>query len=330
MSLLGSIVTEVLLPILLMVAVGAVVRWRFHLDTATLSKLNLWIFSPAFIFDKVANSTLPWSSMGGVVLITVMQVVCLGVVVWVVGRVLGGASRATLTTVALAAMFYNSGNYGIPLAELAYPKQLAVKDGGATQAFVAMSQNFLVFTLGMWLATRHEEGATWRKSLGRVFSLPAVPVLVVALLARAYLQGGTAETPHHLPAPIAKTTAYLSAGLVPVSLVTLGSQLAAGWRRPRWRPLATVCVTRLVFAPLQMALMLKGFHLMGWRTLDLWPWPAEVLIVTSAVPSAVNILLLTIETGGDRELAADCVFWTTVISPVSIGITLAVVRILFA
>lgn len=328
LSLLGSIVSDVLLPILLMVAVGALVRWRFHLDTATLSKLNLWIFSPAFIFDKVANSTLPWSAMGGVVLITLIQVVCLGMVVWTVGRLAGG-TPATLTTVALAAMFYNSGNYGIPLAELAYPRQLSIKDGGATQAFVAMTQNFLVFTLGMWLATRHREQATWRDGVRQVFSLPAVPVLAVALLARAYLQGGTPEAPHHLPAPIAKTTAYLSAGLVPVSLVTLGSQLASGWRKPRWRPLATVCVTRLVVAPLQMAVMLKGFHLLGWGTLDLWPWPAELLIVTSAVPSAVNILLLTIETGGDRELAADCVFWTTVISPLSIGVTLAVVRLLF-
>ena len=52
--------------------------------------------------------------------------------------------------------------------------------------------------------------------------------------------------------------------------------------------------------------------------MDLWPWPAESLILTAAVPTAVATLLLTLEVGGDTDLAADCVFWTTVFSAVTI------------
>lgn len=318
--------TDVLLPILLMVAVGAIARWRFKLDVGTLSKLNLWIFSPAFIFDRVANSTLSWQSMGGVALITVLQVALLGLTVFGFGK-LFGVGKATITAMALGAMFYNSGNFGIALAEMAYPRQLGTKDGAATQAFVAMSQNFLVFTVGMWLASRHKEDANWRSSLRAMFTLPAIPVLAAALVARWYVQ--LEPGVNHLPVTISKTMGYLAMGLVPVSLVTVGAQLASRWRRPRWKPVLAVCGIRLVGGPLQMAAMLWIFHRLGWGFMDLWPWPAEVLIVTSAVPTAVNTLLLTIETGGDTELAADCVFWTTVFSAVTLGVTLAIARAAF-
>lgn len=334
LPLLLSVVTDVLAPILMMVGVGVLVRVRFKLDLGTLAKLNLWVFSPAFVFDRVAFSTLPWSAMGGVALVTCLQVAVLGGVVWWAGRLLG-ARRQTLTAVALATMFYNAGNYGIPLAELAYPSRLGEKDGAAVQAVVVMCQNLLNFTVGMALATwaargeagsaeRGGGGAGWAGMARAVLTLPAVPVLAAAVLARLYLETGDGAA---LPVALTKTTGYLSMGMVPVALVTLGAQLASSWRWPRWRPVALVVALRLVFAPAAMAGLLG---LMSWLGLvGLWPWPAELLIVTAAVPTAVNTLLLTIETGGDAELAADCVVWTTLLSPLTLGLTLAAVRLAF-
>jgi predicted permease len=89
-----------------------------------------------------------------------------------------------------------------------------------------------------------------------------------------------------------------------------------------------VLLLRLVLGPAQMALLLWGFHGLGWRALDLWPWPAELLILTAAVPTAVNTLLLTLELDGDATLAADCVFWTTVFSCLTITGWLVVLRML--
>jgi 23S rRNA (uridine2552-2'-O)-methyltransferase len=53
-----------------MVGVGALLYWKFKIDLGTLSKLNLYLLVPAFVFDKVANSTLSWAQMGGVVTIS--------------------------------------------------------------------------------------------------------------------------------------------------------------------------------------------------------------------------------------------------------------------
>jgi predicted permease len=322
-----SILLNILLPILVMAGLGAWLRWKFAVDLATLTKLNIYLFVPAFVFDKVANSRLPWADMGGVVLVTLIQVTTLGVIVWGIGR-LFHVDRKTLCAVALAVMFYNSGNFGLPLAQLAYPGggagPGAVKDGGAVQAFVVMVQNVLTFTLGLGIAAS-AHGAGIGRVLVRILRLPVLYVLAAALAARWWLDAAPGRA---LPTVIAKPTEFLSAGLVPVALVTLGAQLAVRPRWPRWKPVALVLFLRLILGPAQMAALLWGFHRIGRRALDLWPWPAELLILTAAVPTAVNTLLLTLELDGDATLAADCVFWTTVFSCLTITGWIVVLRVM--
>ena len=57
----------------------------------------------------------------------------------------------------------------------------------------------------------------------------------------------------------------------------------------------------------------------------------DILLATNIVESgldmpAVNTLLITLELEGDAELAADCVFWTTVLSLFTVTIWLYVVE----
>jgi predicted permease len=325
-QMLAAILLDILLPILVMVALGAWLRWKFQVDLTTLTKLNIFLFVPAFVFDKVSNSKLPWADMAGIVLITLFQVTTLGLIVWGIGRTLR-VSRKTLAAVALAVMFYNSGNYGLPLAQLAYPGEsvgdATLRSGGAVQAFVVMVQNVLTFTLGVGIAaSAHHRGLA--PIFIRILRLPVLYVLAAALAARLWLD---ADVAHRLPTLIAKPTEFLSSGLVPVALVTLGAQLASRPRWPRWKPVSLVLFLRLIFGPAQMAIMLWGFHRLGFAPLDLWPWPAEMLILTAAVPTAVNTLLLTIELDGDASLAADSVFWTTIFSCFTITGWLVLIRL---
>lgn len=346
--MITAILFDVLAPILIMMGAGALLRWRFHIDLATLSKLNIYLLAPAFVFDKVSTSSLSWEEMGGVVTISLVQVMTLGLLVWGIGLALR-VKRQTLAAVVMAVIFYNSGNYGLPLAELAYPgkdsaelrvlsaekdqastqhselsTQHSQKDGGAVQAFVLMTQNVLGYTLGLAIAGyAHPSGVSAMKNLWRILRLPVLPMLAIALGARWWLQS---DPTHTLPLALTKPAAYLSAALVPVALATLGAQLASNPRWPRWRPVSLVLVLRLLLGPVQMALLLWGFHLLGWRAVNLWPWPAELLILTAAVPTAVTTMLLTLELEGDTDLAADCVFWTTIVSCATIPLWLAVLR----
>ncbi len=153
-----------------------------------------------------------------------------------------------------------------------------------------------------------------------------LPILYAIAIAVAWRWAG-GNAPANLPLWLDKTTAFLAAGLVPVALVTLGAQLALAPRWPRWRPVGFVVVSRLVLGPMLMAGLVYMAHaMMPGSALDLWPNAAAVVIATAGVPTAVNTLLLTLEMKGDDRLSGDCVFWTTVLSPITICITIAIVQ----
>ena len=307
------ILTDILLPILLLMAAGAWLRSQYRLDMQTLSKLNLYVLSPAFVFRYVATSDLGGPRMAAIVGVSATMGLTLAGLAWVAGRA-AGASWRTTSAVMLACLVYNSGNYGLPLAELAFGPR-----GVAAQVFVLATQTILTFTVGLALAGT-SGGGGWRRPTGIMLRIPILYALVAALAWR-WLAAG-----RPLPPFADKSLGYLAAGLIPVALVTLGAQMAGEPRWPRWRPVGFVVLARLVLAPLVMTGLLLGLHrLFPGGALDLWPWPAAVLIATSGVPTAVNTLLLTIEVDGDVRLAADAVFWTTALSAATVLILLWVV-----
>src|SRR5215210_5162965 len=98
------ILFNILGPILVLVGLGALLRRKFGLDLATLSKLNIYLLTPAFIFRHVSTSKLSWGDMGGIVAITITQVFTLGLLIWGIGCSFK-ISRKTLSAIALAVMF---------------------------------------------------------------------------------------------------------------------------------------------------------------------------------------------------------------------------------
>lgn len=315
--MLTQILLNVTGPIIVMIAIGAWLRHKFHIDVGTMSKLNIYFAIPAFIFHTIANSQLHFADMGAIVAVTLVHTLVLGMLVFGIGR-LFNVHHGVLASIALAVMFYNSANYGLPLAELAYPSNTG-RNGGAVQAFVVMTQNLLVFTIGLSIAASMKSGFNWRILL-RITRLPMIPALLLGLLAKWYLGS---DPSHALPIIIAKPAQYAAAALIPLALTTLGAQLAQNPRLPRWKPVGIVLFLRLIYAPVQIGAILYLLHRFGPESMDLWSsdgWPAQLLILTAAVPTAVNTLLLTLELEGDSALAADCVFWTTLISCLTVPI----------
>ena len=308
-----AILTDILAPILLLVAAGVWVRRAFAVDMGSLVKLNLYLFTPGFVFRYVATARIGGEEMAGIVAACLLLAGGTALLAWAAGRA-AGASWPTTSAVVLAATIYNSGNYGVPLAQLAFGDY-----GGGVQAFVLSTQSILTFTFGLALAGSAAGGGL-RASAGKMLRLPILYALAAAVAWRA---GGAGALPTWLDA----TTGYLAAGLVPVALVTLGAQLASAPARPRLGPVGFVVLARLACGPALMAGITYGLHLAApgsWA--DLWPDAAAVVIVTAGVPTAVNTLLLTMEMGGDEKLAGDCVFWTTALSPLTVVAVVALVR----
>lgn len=293
----------VLVPILIIVGAGALVQ-RYHpLDTGTLSKMQIYLFVPVFLFYYVYTSTLGWRDVIGIAGAVMLAQWVLGLpLFWFLLK--RKVRREAVAVILLSATLFNAGNFGVPVAVRAYGEA-----GGAVQAIVVLVANLSLWALGYGLmASMTGRGA--KEAIAGYFRLPMFYLLILAFVLRGM------HIP--LPEPILYAAKLLAQGLVPLALLTLGAQLARQARWPRWRAVAPVLFLKLLVIPIVTAVVV---YFMG-----LWPWPGAMLIVASAGPSAVNTLLLAIEQDGDVELAADCVFWTTLLSSITVTLVLALVR----
>src|SRR5436190_1323812 len=126
---------------------------KWNLDLATVVKLNINIFVPAFIFYELCTARLDAALSGKVIAFTIAEIATM----FVLGGIVGYCRRSIRTetrSLQIAAMFYNSANYGIPLMALAYPP-VAGSDvnAQALQVFIILVHNIGNFTLGILLVS---------------------------------------------------------------------------------------------------------------------------------------------------------------------------------
>jgi len=272
------------------------------MDLKSLTLLNMVLFVPAFNLVRVTDSDLTWSQMGLVAAAMLIAEVALAVPLWWVLRIRHVPAR-TASVMILTSVIFNSGNFGIPLAERAFGVA-----GGAVQALILMTANVSVWVLGYLLLTAAHR--PFHHALGEVVRTPVFLALIAALGLKAF----NVRLPETLHYPLST----IALGLVPLALVTLGAQLAMRQGKPNWRLVGPVVATKLIGLPLVMTGVVFA--------LGLWPWPGGMLIVASSAPSAVNALLLAVELDGDSEVAADAILWTTLLCSITVTFTLAVVR----
>ncbi len=293
-----DILWKVIAPIFALIGLGYVVQKRVGFDLKTLTRLNFWVFVPAFLFVHIYESQLSGAQLGKIVLHFCVFFPILGVLTWTIATLFGFQDRLKRALTATV-LFYNSGNYGIPVAQLAFPGVVLPLQ---VQAAMVMMQNVANFTLGLALIAGGRGGRK-RDTLGEIFKLPMIYVLVAAWTMR-FLQ-------IPVPGPIETSLHWLERGLVPVAVVTLGAQMASLKAPPFSRALSVSLGMRLVFAPI---LGFATVWILGIRG-EL----AQALVISTAFPTAVNAALLALEFDNEPEFAAAAVFYSTLLSSVTVS-----------
>jgi len=301
-----EVFVSICLPILVMAAVGWVLDRSFGLDLRTLVKLTINVILPAFMFSRVVASNLSGEMVLKTVLFTAAMIALLFALAELLGRAFG-RPKPMRRSWQMAAMFYNSGNYGIPLIALAYPVV-----GPPIQVFVLLAQNVANFSLGMLLASSGGGRQGWRAWLPALRQAPLWGV-AAAFLVR-FLEIPVTEWKW-----VWQPVNYLGDALVGVALVTLGTQLSqtASARPPR--DLAVAVPLRLVGGP---ALALPLVWLFGFEG-DV----AAALVLGAGVPTAVNVALIAHDLDADHAFLAACVFYTTLCSVVTVSIVATLLRL---
>lgn len=305
-ALFLQIVTEVCLPIFAVVGFGWLLDRRFALSLETLVKINIYLLVPAFVFVRLLDTPLAGGEAARVMLCTVTVMVLAGLLSNIVGRMLK-MDIGSKKSLALASMFGNCGNFGIPLVTLAFGHEAA-----AVQVYVLVVMNVTTFTFGLFLANNGTEIISHRRALISTLRQPSIYAVISAAICKTLHLDVQHITFLWQPLDI------LAAALVGTALLTLGVQLSQTKPAPLQAPLLSALTIRLLAAPLIAWGITQAMH---------FPPPiAAVLILTAGAPTAVNTALLAHEFGGNTAFATASVYYSTLLSLLTTSLNLTILR----
>lgn len=288
-----------LFPIFLLAAVGfAVGKWQ-RIEPRTLSQIVFYIFSPALIFNLISHSNLKLDLILRIALITTAVALSLTLLAYLFGRSLH-LDRKLLAATILTAVLPNAGNYGLSLNLFAF--------GEEALAYASIYFSFsviLTFTLGVVVASLGT--ASLKTSLLSLLKVPSLYAVVLAFIFLAYnLQ---------FPTPIDRSIQLLSDASVPAMLILLGLQFQNLSRNFHLKALTLASVLKLLVSPA------IGFGLAS--LLGLQGAAFNAIVTETAMPTAVSSTVLATEYGIEPSFVASVVFYTTILSPLTVTPLLA-------
>lgn len=293
-------IVNVITPILLIVALGAVYGRVFNPDSRILSNLVIYLFSPFLVLEGMLNVTL-----SGEVWLLILAVMLLTVIMALVGVV--GTRGLKLeprlsSAVVLCLVAINAGNYGIAFNEFAY----GVESRPYAVMYYVMTA-IVANTFGVFFASRGT--VSTREAIVNIFRIPIMYALILGLILNV------TATP--LPLPLGRTVTLLADATIPAMLIVLGFQLSRASVQGKIGWILAASSGRLVIAPL-IALGLVAL-------LGLSGMAAKVTITSSAMPTAVIAGVLAGQFGGDSEFVTGTVVTSTLLSVVTLGVLVALI-----
>ena len=310
-----EIFLNVCAPIFIVVGVGWLMDRKFRLHLESLVKLNIYLLVPMFIFAHVVDTDLAGGEALRIVGFTLGIIAAMFVCSMVAARLIHMLPQQR-QALSLATMFYNCGNYGLPLVTLAFDRE-----GAAVQVYVLATMNVSTFTVGLFLAQERGEtpGSHWR-ALNAMLRQPTIYALLAGVVCKAVDKA----TGWHLQEVtwLWQPVELLAAALVGFALLTLGVQMSQTKPEPFRAPLWSAIGIRLLLGPLLALVLVK---VMGFPEAV-----AASLILAAGAPTAVNTALLAHEFGGDVSFATSAVYYSTLISLLTTTLNLVLLKMWMA
>ena len=292
-----AVFAQVLLPILVVVGAGFLLRRRFDLDVQSINRLSIYVLSPALIFASLVRTRLAAEETLRIGAFMILFVLAIGALGWFVGRALG-LDVTTTSALLLCVMFMNTGNYGLPLAQFAFGEE-----GLRRAVLFFVVQAILAQTLAVYIAGAGSGG--WAEGLRRLVRMPQVYAVMAALAVRG---AGLRLDPSSvgLLNDLFRGVALMADATIPVLLIVLGLQLAEAERTGQRREIAWATGLRLLVSiPLALALA----YLLRMDALS-----TKLAVILASMPTAVNMTILAIEFDVRPRLVSAVVAVSTALS----------------
>ncbi|HET7480337.1 MAG TPA: AEC family transporter [Rubrobacteraceae bacterium] len=302
-----AVFAKVLLPILVVVGLGYLLRRRFDLDVQSINRVSIYLLSPALIFTSLTRVRLAADETLRITAFMVLFVLVMGVLTWTMSRTLR-LDAMTTSALLLCVMFMNAGNYGLPLAQFAFGEE-----GLRRAVLFFVVQAVLAQTVAVYIAGAGH--GDWLDGFKRLFRMPQVYAVLAALAVRwtgIQLDASSGGILNDL----FRGVALMGDATVPVLLIVLGLQLAESNKTTQRREIALATVMRLVVSiPLALALA----YLLQMDGLS-----TKLAVILASMPTAVNMMILAIEFDVRPRLVSGVVAVSTFLSLISLTVLLLI------
>ena len=296
--LLGIFASDIL-PIFVIAGVGYLLARHASVQVHTVSRVTFHALAPALVFNTLATSTLSGFEFGRMAAFYLLVAASAGLMARVAAIPLR-LDRASLSAFLLVVVCSNSGNYGLPVALLAFGREAL-----AFASVYFVSSAIFSYTGGVLLAASGRRSI--RHALAGVLRVPAVYGAVAAAVTMAF---GL-----HVPDAVARPMAMLSDAALPMMVLVLGMQL----ERVTWpeRPDMVIAASLLSLVATPLAAFGVA-HLLGLQGPAL-----QAGVLQASMPTAVVTTILALEFDVAPGFVTSVVCVTTLLSPITLTVLIA-------
>jgi len=292
-----SIFTNNVLPSFIVIGVGYLLQRRIQVDKRTLSRLAIYVLTPCLVFSSIVNSQVDPGEFGRLTAYVIVFTLLMIAMGYIVGRLLRWSPQA-IKALMLSIAFTNSGNMGLSIILFTFGQE-----GFALGATYFVATNLTANTLAAFIAA-HGRG-TLGHTLLQVLKLPGIYAFALALLLRN----------QSIPELVMRPISLISQAQIPIMLMMLGVQLAETKIGTQLRRISVGVLLRLVGGAALAFLLAPVMGLTGLAR--------KVAIAQSSTPAAVSSALMAIEFGADAEYVASVIFFSTLLSSITMSALLA-------
>lgn len=290
---------NVILPIFIIIMAGALMNTIFHIDIKSLTKLQFYLLMPSMLFVKVYESELSGSLVSATATVVVLVILLINIIAKLIVRI-RGYSKSERSVFINSSAYMNLGNFSLPLIQLLFRDPIAL----SIQAIIMVTNNLMFYTLGIFTT-----GSGKGSPKDALLYLLKMPILYVMSIAAAMRSFGI-----QIPDPVMNPLSILTEGYMAIALLTLGAQLSETRFLLTNKRVYLSNFLRLIISPVITYLVVSAMGVQG--TI------ARVLVIALGSPTAVNVVILSIELDNEPEFASQAVFTSTLLSMITINLVI--------
>ncbi|MDA2182981.1 MULTISPECIES: AEC family transporter [Bacillus cereus group] len=301
------IILDVILPILILMLIGAILQRKFQFNLKQLSTLITYCLMPAAVFVNIYDISIETGLLLQIIYYLMLYSLSLIIVSHFISKTLKlekGESAALQNSISLM----NSGNYGLPVSQLIFSHNPV---GVSIQIFIVIFQNLLTYSYGIYNLL----SAT--KTIGGIIQsflrLPVFHALVLGVLFQSF----KIQIPNSILLPLNQ----LANGFVAIALILLGAQLSNIKLNFFHRVITWALIGRLLMGPLLALAVIYILNIDG--------IVAQSLFIASSFPTSRNTSTIAMEYQIEPELHAQIVLFSTIFSIITVTVVIYLSYILF-